>query len=73
MQGRYPYVEPSRCVTREEGEEHLTEILQAGVTTFVCLQEEIPEQDQMPIRGINDFLPYKASALILASGAWAKA
>jgi hypothetical protein len=38
MLGRYPYVEPSRCSSRELGEEQLTAIIQAGVTTFVSLQ-----------------------------------
>lgn len=68
MQGRYPYIEPSRCLTREEGEEHLTEILQAGLTTFVSLQEEIAPQVKMPIGGQNGFYPYKAAADIIASG-----
>lgn len=38
MLGRYPFVEPSRCRSRELGELQLTAILEAGVTTFVCLQ-----------------------------------
>jgi alanine transaminase len=36
--GRYPYVEPSRCKTYEEGEQHLQEILKAGITSFISLQ-----------------------------------
>lgn len=36
--GRYPYVEPSRCKTYEEGEQKLQQILDTGVTTFVSLQ-----------------------------------
>lgn len=36
--GRYPYVEPSRCKTYEEGEKKLQQILKAGVTTFISLQ-----------------------------------
>lgn len=36
--GRYPYVEPSRCLRREQGEAQLTRILEQGVTTFVSLQ-----------------------------------
>jgi hypothetical protein len=38
MLGRYPYVEPSRCTSREQGEAQLQQILEAGITTFVCLQ-----------------------------------
>lgn len=38
MLGRYPYVEPSRCQHREQGEEQLSAILGAGITTFVSLQ-----------------------------------
>jgi alanine transaminase len=36
--GRYPYVEPSRCKTYQQGEQKLDQILKAGVTTFVSLQ-----------------------------------
>ena len=36
--GRYPYVEPSRCKTYEEGEQKLQQILKAGITTFISLQ-----------------------------------
>lgn len=43
--------------------------MQAGLTTFVCLQDEIPPQDKMPIRGVDGFLPYKPKAEIIASGA----
>jgi hypothetical protein len=38
MLGRYPFVEPSRCRSRDVGEEQLRRLLAAGVTTFVCLQ-----------------------------------
>lgn len=38
MLGRYPFVEPSRCRSRDVGEEQLRRLLVAGVTTFVCLQ-----------------------------------
>lgn len=38
MIGRYPFVEPSRCLSREQGEQQLEEILLAGISTFVCLQ-----------------------------------
>lgn len=36
--GRYPYVEPSRCKSYEEGEQKLQQILKAGVTSFISLQ-----------------------------------
>ncbi|PNH00443.1 hypothetical protein TSOC_013733, partial [Tetrabaena socialis] len=68
MLGRYPYVEPSRCLRREQGDKHLALILEAGVTTFVSLQAELPPQAQMTLAGKNGFLPYKSTAdLIRAS------
>lgn len=36
--GRYPYVEPSRCKSYQEGEAKLEQILKAGITTFMSLQ-----------------------------------
>jgi alanine transaminase len=36
--GRYPYVEPSRCKTYEDGEKKLQQILKAGITSFISLQ-----------------------------------
>eukprot|EP00798_Chlamydomonas_sp_ICE-L_P029187 gene29187-31094_t len=45
MLGRYPYVEPSRCPSRNEGDETLSTILKEGhITTFVSLQAETPAQ-----------------------------
>lgn len=38
MLGRYPFVEPSRCRSREVGEEQLRQLIAAGVTTFISLQ-----------------------------------
>ena len=38
MAGRYPFVEPGRCRSHEVGEAQLRELVQAGLTTFVCLQ-----------------------------------
>jgi len=68
MLGRYPFVEPSRCRSRTQGEEQLEKILKEGVTTFVSLQAEIPPQEEMKIGGKAGFLPYKATAeLIQAS------
>ncbi|CAL5229820.1 g13222 [Coccomyxa viridis] len=53
--GRYPYVEPGDPKTHErrthEGEEQLRRILNAGITTFICLQatscEQNPPQQEM--------------------------
>ena len=38
MLGRYPFVEPSRCRSRTEGEAMIRQLIAAGTTTFVCLQ-----------------------------------
>lgn len=38
MLGRYPFVEPSRCRSRDVGEEQLRQLLNAGITVFVSLQ-----------------------------------
>ena len=38
MLGRYPFVEPSRCRSRDVGEEQLRQLLAAGITVFVSLQ-----------------------------------
>lgn len=67
MVGRYPFVEPSRCASRELGEEQLKQILEAGITTFVSLQAELPPQEQMKLAGKNGFLPYKATADLIRS------
>jgi len=67
MLGRYPYVEPSRCLSREQGEQQLEALIQAGITTFVSLQEEVPPQDAMRLGGVGGFLPYKATATLLAA------
>lgn len=65
--GRYPFCEPSRCKTRDHGEIQLKQLLDAGVTTFVCLQDELPPQDKMRIGGVNGFLPYRATVQLLAA------
>ena len=38
MVGRYPFIEPGRCHTREKGMKQLKMILKTGIRTFVCLQ-----------------------------------
>lgn len=65
--GRYPYVEPSRCLIRDQGIQQLEEIIDAGINTFICLQGEIPPQDDMTLAGVNGFLPYKAQATLVAA------
>jgi len=49
MVGRYPHGTPFGSKTgrpgAEESREHIRKVLEAGVTTFVCLQEEVPPQD----------------------------
>ena len=65
MVGRYPYVEPSRCLSRDMGDRQLEQILQAGVTTFVGLQAELPPQTVMTLGGKDGFLPYKATAELI--------
>ncbi|KAK9814139.1 hypothetical protein WJX72_001188 [[Myrmecia] bisecta] len=67
MLGRYPYVEPSRCKSRSVGEQQLRWLLEGGITTFVCLQDELPPQEQLKIGGEKGFLPYRATATLLAS------
>ncbi|KAK9813556.1 hypothetical protein WJX73_006802 [Symbiochloris irregularis] len=67
MVGRYPFVDPNRYRRRIAGEQVLRQILGAGITRFVCLQEELPPQDQMGLRGANGFLPYQATATLLAA------
>ncbi|GAX75232.1 hypothetical protein CEUSTIGMA_g2677.t1 [Chlamydomonas eustigma] len=65
MLGRYPFVEPSRCLSRKQGEEQLSQILNVGITTFVCLQDELPPQDMLKISGKDGFLPYKTTAELI--------
>lgn len=67
MVGRYPFVEPSRCNNREEGEAMLEYLITAGITTFYSLQGELPSQEEMPMKGVNGFQPYKATATLIAA------
>jgi hypothetical protein len=68
MLGRYPFVEPSRLEgKRKEGEEQLERIISNGVRTFYCLQGELPPQDEMPLKGVDGFQPYKAPATLIAA------
>ncbi|CAJ1377172.1 unnamed protein product [Effrenium voratum] len=55
MVGRYPYVNPVYCDQLEEAEAHLAALLEeAKVSTFVCLQSELPDQvaGDWPARGV---------------------
>lgn len=67
--GRYPYVEPSRCKNdREKGERQLRDLLErGGARTFVCLQDELPPQERMPVGGVGGFLPYRPTATLIAA------
>ncbi|BDA45071.1 probable cyclin-dependent kinase inhibitor 3 at C-terminar half [Coccomyxa sp. Obi] len=66
--GRYPYVEPSRCRTHDQGEAQVQQILQqGGVTTFISLQAEVPPQAEMTMGGVNGFVPYASVATLLVS------
>ncbi|RMZ53697.1 hypothetical protein APUTEX25_003231 [Auxenochlorella protothecoides] len=65
MLGRYPFIEPSRC--REMGEAQLKQLLEAGITTFICLQEELPPQAELTVGGHNGFQAYKPIAGLLAA------
>lgn len=50
--GRYPLTAPDEA----EGRAHLRRLLEAGVTTFVCLQSEVPpqtERQKWPTEGIK--------------------
>jgi hypothetical protein len=38
MLGRYPFISPGREISRELGEQQLKDVIQSGITTFVCLQ-----------------------------------
>ncbi|CAE6972203.1 unnamed protein product [Symbiodinium sp. CCMP2592] len=73
MIGRYPYLNPVYCTSQREAVEQLHGLLKVGITTFVCLQTEIPPQvgpaseewpaDGVPVTGFpGRFLPYAAKA-----------
>ena len=73
MVGRYPYVEPSRCTNREVGEKQMQDLLgRGGVRRFVCLQGELPPQEQMPVGGAETGVTQEStnntSALALGGG-----
>ena len=67
MLGRYPFIEPNRCPTREQGEAQLDTIIRAGVTTFYCLQAELAPQEELRLAGQNGFMPYYAPATLIAA------
>ncbi|KAG1669302.1 hypothetical protein FOA52_014863 [Chlamydomonas sp. UWO 241] len=63
MLGRYPHVEKSRCASEEQGRAQLKAVLGAGVSTFVCLQDELPPQGSFPAGAtIEGFAAYKPVA-----------
>jgi len=67
MVGRYPYCEKSRCTSKAKGELQLTKIIETGISTFVCLQAEIPAQSQLSLAGKDGFLPYRSTAELIKS------
>lgn len=67
MAGRYPFVEPARCKSRDAGEAQMEAILGAGITRFVCLQAELPPQELLPVGGKDGFLPYRPTATLIAA------
>jgi len=53
MCGHYPGACPSREISDEQATENLATIRNAGMSTFVCLQDELPPQDGVwPCDGI---------------------
>ena len=77
MVGRYPFVEPSSKGpfadagprAPEVGRENLRALLGADIDTFVCLQDELPPQGEMPAGGIGGFLRYDEEVAALAKEA----
>ena len=75
MVGRYPFVEPSSKGpfadagpnAAEVGRENLRALLDAGIDTFVCLQDELPPQEEMPEGGIGGFLRYDKELVALSN------
>lgn len=67
MLGRYPYVEPNRCTTRKQGDAQIEAIMGTGVATFVCLQAELPPQEEMRLAGVDGFLSYRAAAQLVGA------
>eukprot|EP00889_Picochlorum_renovo_P003306 jgi/Picre1/30336/NNA_005700.t1 len=67
MAGRYPFVEPSRCTKRADGEAMLEQLLMSGIKTFISLQGELPPQEEMPLKGVDGFQAYKAPATLIAA------
>mmetsp|Transcript_32029 Transcript_32029/g.91951 ORF Transcript_32029/g.91951 Transcript_32029/m.91951 type:complete len:284 (+) Transcript_32029:74-925(+) len=77
LAGRYPYVNPGYCESSKEADEQLITLLQdAKVSTFVCLQAELPPQQDprsWPPRGVRvpgfpgRFLPYATRVQELAA------
>lgn len=67
MAGRYPFVEPSRCTKRADGEAMLEQLVMSGIKTFISLQGELPPQEEMPLKGVDGFQAYKAPATLIAA------
>lgn len=70
MVGEYPFVNGSSCKDYNAGEARLQQALKAGVTAFASVLSELPSQAKMPIGGVDDFVPYKPTADLIAAGAF---
>jgi len=61
MVGRYPHGTPIGSKTgrpsAEESLRHLREVSEAGVNTFLMLQEEVPSQDDDSAWPVDDLIP----------------
>ncbi|KAG1667516.1 hypothetical protein FOA52_013706 [Chlamydomonas sp. UWO 241] len=65
MQGQYPFIAPKLCETRQKGEERIAIILEAGIDTFVSLNNELPPQPEMTLAGKDGYIGYKATAELI--------
>lgn len=68
MVGEYPFVNGSSCKEHVDGEARLKVVLNAGVTAFASMLSELPAQKEMPIGGVNNYIPYKPTADLIAAG-----
>ena len=63
MLGRYPHGTPIGSKTGrpslEESRQHIRKLLEAGVSVFVMLQEEVPAQDDDSLWPAGDLVPLK--------------
>jgi hypothetical protein len=60
----------STCKDHKTGEDRLKQVLNAGITAFASMLNELPSQQEMPIGGVKNFVPYKPTADLIAAGAF---